>query len=130
GEHPLRRIGRAGPVEGVRKQAGAPALLPKAAPAPHVDIGDVGAGEKGWERSGIAEGIRLPGGARLDTEGARDPVLAELEVADLYSRGDQTGLGLRDAGPGEGELMVMHKGGEVSSLLRVRLPEMPGKQQL
>ena len=67
--------------------------------------------QKKWEGSRVAKGVRLPGGIRdkLGAEGLGNPLLAQLQVAHLNGRRHQAGLWLGKAGPGKGELTILHQ---------------------
>src|SRR5262249_29849922 len=130
GQHALGRVGRAGPVEGVREQAAAPALLPKAAPTAHIDIGYVGTRQDDRQGGRIAERIRVPGRMYLDAEGEREPILAELKILRLNTGSHEARIRLRNPGPREAELAVADKRSEIRLLLRMRLPEVLGEEHL
>jgi hypothetical protein len=67
---------------------------------------------------------------RVYTEGFRDPIFSQLQIADLYLGRHQACFRLGDAAPGEGELPAPHQINEGVMRFRMRRPEVLDKEHL
>ena len=130
GEDRVGGVGGALPAEGVGEGVGAGAGLADRADPPEEKAGDAELVQQDRQGGGVAEGVGLPAGARLDAEGRADPGRAALPVLPLDRRRGEAGVLLRQTAPGEGDLAGADEGVQLLPPLGVGLPEVPDERDL